>query len=79
MDHRTCRGYVRSKLKLGITILAFTAAGCAGHPTTSAAAGGTQAPAVDAAPVRTVSGDPVILRSSAPVSGRDWNCARCYK
>ena len=32
-------------------------------------------PAVDAAPVRTV-GDPVIY---APVSGRDWNCARCYK
>ena len=72
---------MNARLKLGITILALTAAGCAGDPTTSAAAGGTLAPApVDAAPVRTISGDPVISRSSsAPVSGRDWNCRGCYK
>jgi hypothetical protein len=68
---------VLSKLKLAITVVALTAAGCAGDPTTSAAAGGTQTP-VDAEPVRTFSGDPVILRSNAPVTDRDWNCPRCY-
>lgn len=70
---------MHSRLKIGITILALAAAGCAGQPTTSAA-GGTQAPALDATtPILTFSGDPLISRSSAPVTGRDWNCPRCYK
>jgi hypothetical protein len=71
---------MHSKLKLVIAMLAFTAAGCAGDPTISAVAGGTLAPAVDAVPVRTLSGGPVnSAHSSAPVTGRDWNCPRCYK
>jgi hypothetical protein len=70
-----------SKLKLSVTILALTAAGCAGDATISAMAGATvaPAPAVDAAPVYTLSGDRVTSHSGVPVSGRDWNCPRCYK
>jgi len=69
-----------NKLKLSVTILALTAAGCASDPF-SAVAGGTlaPAPAVDAAPVYTLSGDRVTSRTGVPVSGRDWNCPRCYK
>jgi hypothetical protein len=67
-----------SRLKLGITILALTAAGCAGDPMTSASGGGTLA--IDAAPVRTLPGDPLTAGPDrAPVTGRDWNCPRCYK
>ena len=70
-----------SKLKLGITILACSAAGCAGQATTSAVAGGTLAPspAVDAAPARTLSGAALTSGTGAAVTGRDWNCPRCYK
>ena len=71
-----------SKLKLSIIILGLAAAGCAGDPTISAVAGGTltPAPAVYAAPVFTLSGDAVTsARSGVPVTGRDWNCPRCYK
>jgi hypothetical protein len=69
-----------SKLKLTIIILGLSAAGCAGEPF-SAVAGGTLAPspAVDAAAVYTLSGDRVTSRSGVPVTGRDWNCPRCYK
>jgi len=69
-----------SKLKLSVIILGLAAAGCAGDPF-SAVAGGTQAPApaVDAAPALTLSGDAVTARSGVPVTGRDWNCPRCYK
>jgi len=70
-----------SKLKLSVIILGLAAAGCAGDPF-SAVAGGTQAPApaVDAAPVHTLSGGPVTsARSGVLVTGRDWNCPRCYK
>ena len=66
------------KLKLGITILALTAAACAGDPMTSASGGATLA--VDAAPMRTLSGDAVTSGPQrAPVTGRDWNCRGCYK
>ena len=66
------------RLKLGITILALTAAACAGDPMTSASGGATLA--VDAAPMRTRSGDPVTSGPErALVTGRDWNCPRCYK
>ena len=34
---------------------------------------------VDAAPVYTLSGGPVTSRSGVLVTGRDWNCPRCYK
>ena len=69
---------MHSKLKLAIATLAFAAAGCAGDPMTSASSGATLA--VDAAPVRTLSGDPVTSGPErAPVTGRDWNCPRCYK
>ena len=71
-----------SKLKLSVIILGLAAAGCAGNPTISAVAGGTlaPAPAVDAAPVRTPTGGFVIsARSGVLVTGRDWNCPRCYK
>ena len=70
-----------SKLKLSVTILVLAAAGCAGDPF-SAVAGGTMepAPAVDAAPVTTLSNAPVTSASSGvPVTARDWNCPRCYK
>ena len=73
---------MRSKLKLGITLLAFTVAGCAGDLSNWAGVGGTlaAAPAVDAAPVQTLSGAPVTsARSGVPVTARDWNCPRCYK
>ena len=66
------------RLKLAITILGFMAAGCAGDPVTSASGGSTLA--IDAAPVRTLSGNPVTAGPDrAPVTGRDWNCPRCYK
>ena len=69
---------MHSKLKLGITTLAFAAAACASDPMTSASSGATLA--VDAAPVRTLSGSTATsARSGAPVTGRDWNCPRCYK
>jgi hypothetical protein len=71
-----------SKLKLSVIILGLTVAGCAGDPTMSAVAGGTlaPAPAVDAAPALTLSGGPVTsARSGVLVTGRDWNCPRCYK
>ena len=70
-----------SKLRLSVIILGLTTAGCAGDPTISAGAGGTlaPAPAVDAAPVYTLSGGPVTSRSGVLVTGRDWNCPRCYK
>lgn len=69
---------MHSKLKLGIATLALAAAGCAGNPMTSASGGATQA--VDAAPVRTLSGGTVTsARSGVLVTGRDWNCPRCYK
>jgi len=72
---------MHSKLTLGIVTLALAAAGCAGDPTISAVAGGTVAPApeVDAAPVFTRSGGAVTSTSGVPVTGRDWNCPRCYK
>jgi len=72
---------MRSKLKLGITVLAFTVAGCAGDPSNWAAAGGTlaPAPAVDAVPVRTLYGGAVTSTSGVPATGRDSNCPRCYK
>ena len=70
---------MHSRLLLSITVLAVSAAGCASGPTNSAVAGGT-APAVDAAPVVTLSGGPVTsARSGVPVTARDWNCPRCYK
>ena len=69
-----------SRLKLGITILALAAAGCAGDPTISAVAGGTQAREVNAVPVRTLSGGAVTSAvSGVVVTGRDWNCPQCYK
>jgi len=69
---------MHSKLKLAIATLAFAAAGCAGDPTLSASSGATLA--VDAVPVRTLSGDPVTSGPGrALVTGRDWNCPRCYK
>jgi hypothetical protein len=69
---------MHSKLKLGIATLAFAAAACAGDPLASASGGATLA--VDAAPVRTFSGGTVTsARSGVPVTGRDWNCPRCYK
>jgi hypothetical protein len=72
---------MHSKLTLGITILALSAAGCAGDPTTSAVAGGMLAPApvVDAVPMRTLSGGAMISPAGVTVTGRDWNCPRCYK
>ena len=70
-----------SKLKLSVTILALTAAGCAGDALSPRwlAATVAPAPAVDAAPVYTLSGDRMTSRSGVPVTGRDWNCPRCYK
>ena len=69
---------MNTRLKVAITLLVMTAAACAGDPTTSASAGATLP--VDAVPVRTLSGDPVTSGPQlAPVTGRDWNCPRCYK
>jgi hypothetical protein len=69
---------VFSKAKLVITILALTAAGCAGDSIGAASAGGTLA--VDAGPVQTLSGASVSSGPErAPITGRDWNCPRCYK
>jgi len=72
---------MRSKLKLSITVLSFTIAGCAGDPANWAFAGGTMAPAraADATPVSTLYGGAVTSTSGVPVTGRDWNCPRCYK
>jgi hypothetical protein len=69
---------MKTRLKLTTTLLCLAVAGCAGQPTTSAAAGGTLA--VDATPVRTFSGAAVTAGpGSVTVTGRDWNCPRCYK
>jgi hypothetical protein len=69
---------MNTRLKIGITVVALMAAGCAGNATTSASAGGTLS--VDAMPVRTLSGAAVTAGPSGiPVTGRDWNCRGCYK
>ena len=74
---------MRSKLKLGITILAFTLAGCAGDSSNWAGVGGTLVPVpavVDTSPITTQSGGFVTsARGGVPVTARDWNCPRCYK
>ena len=71
--------HIRNILGLGITILVLATAGCASD-TMSAAAGGTiGSPTVDAAPARAHYSGSVAARFDPQVTGRDWNCAKCYK
>ena len=59
-----------NKQALGITLIAAVLCGCSPM---------RPMPPMDAAVEHTRSGEVLITRGDAPVTGRNWNCMPCYK